>query len=178
MRGFYKGLSCRLTAAFFHFYPLFNYSLLIDEADVKKGALYQNLKLCGYFLLIDLFINPAYLLENRFILQNRLPEFRTIHNTYRSLEKLLRYGEGFKGIGYHFINNGIGFFTRIPLYLSMLAGEGIAPLMYAPYLIGELITYPFSTAYKRLQCQTAKNVGMIPIRYSGLFHALRVMVYE
>jgi hypothetical protein len=46
------------------------------------------------------------------------------------------------------------------------------------YIMGETLTYPISTAYKRLQCQTEKYPGMIPVRYSGLFHALRVIFYE
>lgn len=83
-----------------------------------------------------------------------------------------------KGIGFHFINNTIGFITRFPVYFTVIGKEDISMSLYGLFLGGELITYPFSTAYKRLQCQSDRYVGMIPTRYSGLFHAMRVMAYE
>jgi len=37
--------------------------------------------------------------------------------------------------------------------------------------------YPLSTAYKRLLCQTDRLPGMIPKRYEGLGHAMRVIFF-
>lgn len=63
-------------------------------------------------------------------------------------------GEAFKGLSYHLINNTVGFITRFPIYISLIGNQGIKNQMYGTFMLGELLTYPFSTAYKRLQCQT------------------------
>lgn len=67
-------------------------------------------------------MNPLYTLENRYILQNNIREFRVIRKPFSTFHKIVKTGEGFKGIGYHFLNNFIGFFTRFPLYFSFLRG--------------------------------------------------------
>lgn len=52
-------------------------------------------------------------------------------------------------------------------------------MMHYGLLFGaELFTYPFLTAYRRLACQTDRYHSMIPKRYSGLMHAVRVIAAE
>ena len=38
--------------------------------------------------------------------------------------------------------------------------------------------YPLNTAFRRLVCQHSQIPGMIPIRYRGLWHALRLIGSE
>lgn len=83
-----------------------------------------------------------------------------------------------RGLGFHIINNTVGFVTRFPTYFCIIGNQSITPSLIGLFLAGELITYPFATAYKRLQCQTDRYAGMIPTRYSGLLHAVRVIAYE
>lgn len=177
LRAFYKGLTFRTLSSAFYLSPFMYRSILIDDREIEKGLLYQNSKLFFSCLLLDLFLNPVHMLENRYILQNRLPEFRVIRKPFKAVQKIMRQGEALKGLSFHWINNTVGFFTRFPMYLSLIAGQGVHPIHFGAFLLGELITYPFSTAYKRLQCQTERYAGMIPVRYSGLFHAVKVIAH-
>lgn len=50
--------------------------------------------------------------------------------------------------------------------------------LFLLYVAGETILYPVSTAYKRVICQTTRVPGMIPHRYAGIYHAMKVIFYE
>lgn len=43
--------------------------------------------------------------------------------------------------------------------------------------LSETLAYPFMTIVRRLQCQD-KLPGMLPERYSGVFHAFKLIMYE
>lgn len=83
----------------------------------------------------------------------------------------------YKGWSFYLINNVIGSVTRLPVYMAFIGNTSNYKL-YGLYLIGEFISYPFSTAFKRLQCQTDRFIGMIPKRYSNLYHAVKVIAFE
>jgi hypothetical protein len=38
--------------------------------------------------------------------------------------------------------------------------------------------YPLTTAFRRLACQSSEIPGMIPVRYAGLWHALKLIRSE
>ena len=38
--------------------------------------------------------------------------------------------------------------------------------------------YPFNTAFRRLACQHRDIPGMIPLRYKGMWHAMRLIAQE
>ena len=87
-------------------------------------------------LAIDCIINPLQMMENRYILQNNIKEFRAFRKPVKLLRKAMFTGEAFRGMSFHFVNNTIGLFTRIPFYLSIISGSGLAPISYAVYLSG------------------------------------------
>lgn len=81
--------------------------------------------------------------------------------------------EVFTGISYHIVNSSFDVFCRLPLYLSLASGFNSVSgaILYAT----EIILYPLNTAFRRVVCQQPGIPGMIPLRYSGIFHALRLV---
>lgn len=49
--------------------------------------------------------------------------------------------------------------------------------MMASLLCGSMLSYPFVTIQRRLQCQSTE-IGMIPLRYSGVLHGLKLIYLE
>ena len=41
-----------------------------------------------------------------------------------------------------------------------------------------MFAYPLNTAFRRLACQHTDIPGMIPLRYNGIWHALRLIAQE
>lgn len=83
------------------------------------------------------------------------------------------------------MNNFIELFMRMPVFFVLFTLEKITPPLLALYYLAEAITYPVQTAYKRLICQvifillkSSAIPGMIPVRYSGIGHALKVIMFE
>ncbi len=57
----------------------------------------------------------------------------------------------------------------------MTLSSGIGPNQIGLYYLSELIMYPLNTAFRRIVCQSSDIPGMIPFRYSGLWHAMRLI---
>lgn len=49
--------------------------------------------------------------------------------------------------------------------------------MIASVTAGSVLSYPFMTIQRRLHCQS-KEIGMIPPRYSGVLHGLKLIYNE
>lgn len=76
---------------------------------------------------------------------------------------------------YHFYTTFLEIFLRYPAYLTLTKSpSSAAETIY----LTELVLYPLNTAFRRLTCQHAQIPGMIPLRYSGLWHAVRVIASE
>lgn len=153
-RAFFKGTLFRSCASILYFYPFTSVPLMISSDEIEEGPVFEGLKLLGSCTLIELLINPIYVLENRYILQNSIKEFQTYRRPFKAIRKIADHGEAFRGISFHVINNLVGFVTRFPAYFSIIGNQGVPLQMYGLFTLGEFLTYPFSTAYKRLQCQT------------------------
>lgn len=101
---------------------------------------------------------------------NLLTVFR---NGSKVIRKMYERKEAFKGISYHIINSSFEAFCRFPLYMSLVSGLNLTSMAI---LYGtEIIIYPLNTAFRRITCQQPGIPGMIPLRYSGMFHALRLI---
>lgn len=94
-------------------------------------------------------------------------------NGSKVIQKMYERKEAFKGISYHIINSSFEAFCRLPLYMSLTSGLNLTSMgiLYST----EVILYPLNTAFRRITCQQPGIPGMIPLRYSGVFHALRLI---
>lgn len=125
--------------------------------------------------LIDIATYPVMLIQSRFILQNRLPEFSTYKGikTFVSKHKLRLRKESTKGI-----------FSQVPIniilsfcnYLNLFASNPEKNNFFILNL-ASFISYPFTTVMRRLQCQ-GEIAGMIPPRYKGMWHGMNLMLIE
>ena len=129
----------------------------------------------SFMTLVDICTYPILLIQSRFILQNRLPEFST-YKSFRhflSKHKLRIKSECTKGI-----------FSQIPLniilsssiFLNLFASNPVKNNFYTLNL-ASFISYPFTTVMRRLQCQ-GEIAGMIPPRYKGMWHGMNLMFIE
>ena len=84
--------------------------------------------------------------------------------------------EVFTAASYHIFNSFAEVFLKYPLYLTLCQKINTDQLGIL-YLI-EIVMYPFNTAFRRLTCQHSSIPGMIPLRYKGLWHALRLIPTE
>lgn len=84
--------------------------------------------------------------------------------------------EALTAISYHFVNTFIEVFGRLPFYISLISA--VNPMSLAVLYFSELAIYPLNTAFRRLTCQSQTIPSMIPVRYSGLWHALRLITSE
>lgn len=109
--------------------------------------------------MCDVSFNILHMAENRYILQNNLPEFRgktpsylVFRNGTRVIRKMLLRKEALTGAFFHPFNTFLDIFCRFPLLLSFINGSP-RPEAFLIFYCCELVVYPFSTAYKRLICQ-------------------------
>ena len=124
--------------------------------------------------MIDYLFNPILFMQSRFILQNRIANF----SIYQSIPHFMRkFGRNprvtMAGANVHLPKN---------IILS-IGGADILPgrpqeSYMLSNLIGSTLSYPLLTVMRRLHCQTLDTPGMIPIRYTGVFHALKLIKYE
>lgn len=125
------------------------------------------------FMLSDVIHYPLQKLESRYILQNCRQNFRTFtfDNFSNSFQNMVfrNYLRGYSA--YFFIN-----LVDVSSFQFMV--YDIQELSYLKVsLWAFLINYPLLTAVRRLQCES-KDVGMIQQRYSGVFHALKLILKE
>lgn len=112
--------------------------------------------------------NCIFMIENRFVMQNRLPQFRI----YSSSHKLLSRGDYFHiNNTSHFIKNFFFFGVyNIFNYIS----KTFTSYRYTDYdlYFAFLATYPFNTAIRRVVCQCSSTPGLLPKRYMNVMHAI------
>ncbi|EGR31220.1 mitochondrial carrier protein, putative [Ichthyophthirius multifiliis] len=172
-QGFYKGNLLSL------FYQVITANLRYETLGMQQYQeiinifIFLYIQALGIICAIDVICQPIQLLSTRFILQNRIPEFSTYKSIMFALKKhrnrpkeLLQGASGQcgKNVVQLLINNVIGSSGNIQSYLISS-------------FIGHLTVYPILTAVRRLECQS-KIAGMIPKRYGGTWHAIRLINQE
>jgi len=128
----------------------------------------------GAITLIDILSHPIQLMQSRFILQNRSPNFRTYKSAFHFFRKHhRRLSVLFNGWRVHLPKN---------LLIGLGSKSGIIkdnPLLafLTSQIITESLIYPLMTAQRRIHCQD-QIAGMLPVRYSGIWHALKLIRQE
>lgn len=128
-------------------------------------------------IFLEIIFHPLYLIECRYILQNRLPNFRTYENLGNLLSR--SYLELYKGCLGHIPKT-------LLLSIGINLSEGILNSYNLKtnrtnlfsYLLGFTLSYPITTAIRRIACQNNKLPGLLPIRYLRLDHALLLIKKE
>lgn len=174
--GYYKGNAIGLVHKSLILSLKTLFTLPFDYGNIQlfaENIFARSLILGLIYTGIDILLHPLELFQSRFILQNRLPNFRT----YRSLRKIF-IAQFYKNNNYY-----VGWRAHLPkniimgaTYINLVPGNPVLSILLANY-IGFTLTYPLMTAMRRVMCQ-AKDPGMIPIRYEGVWHGLRLIFQE
>jgi len=172
--SFWKGLIYRLGFIFTPPFVMLGINNYIKELDTSMNYSIYNYKLIYLiYSSIEFIIHPFYLIESRYILQNRLPHFRV----YNSIFKLFNRSSTdiYQGALSHFPKNFI-------LFSVFFATERLRFTYsfpsYISFLTALTAIYPINTAIRRLCCQSLYDAGMIPIRYINLLHAMSLIYRE
>lgn len=168
--GFYKGTFWRL---FFILIPL-RIRLLLDYHIMDH---YPNFYKFSYlkdwitFSIADMICHPAFITENRYTLQNRLPQFQSYSNVIKL--RFRNFNEIWLGSHNHIFKN---FFliSGICILKNTIFPENQTACMVA----AQAFSYPIITCARRLTCQTPDTPGMLPLRYLNLLHALALIKRE
>ena len=119
---------------------------------------------------MDIALQPLHNIQARYILQNRLKEFRTYQTLYRTWEHL-RWYELYQGWSAVLP-------CSIALNLSLLSvSQGMDPLHSSLGLVAYLYAYAFSTAQRRLEVQSREHT-MRPRMFLNFRYAVSKMYHE
>jgi len=145
-----------------------SFKLYNDASKLTKAAI-----ISVAFSFIDVFWNPIQLMQSRFILQNRLPNFSVYKGIVGFLKKKYRRPRTlFQGALGHFPKNilfSLG-------YVNFFKDDPDKNFIFTSVLANTL-AYPITTCIRRMQCQDA-DPGMLPIRYGGCWHAFKLILKE
>lgn len=121
--------------------------------------------------LLETLMHPLFYTENRYILQNRLPHFRTYQSFLGLYSRTI--ASFYTGCLGHLIKN-IALITgiRISDFVQKVFKENNESSYNVNYISGLTLSYPILTALRRITCQTIKDPGMLPPRYLNLLHAI------
>jgi hypothetical protein len=162
--GFYKGNFCRLL---YHCATMrFSISLrwFVKERE-ENFNLYPAIRDFICLTLSEIVCHPVFVAENRFVLQNRLPNFQIYPTLNRFRTRI--YEEMYFGSLGHIPKN-IFFLAGFYFYFYLLESK---TNFTAAYLFGTTLSYPILMSMRRIVCQTSRTAGMLPLRYINLAHA-------
>jgi hypothetical protein len=167
--GFYKGNGWRLIG----YVGTYRFRILIEWFLRERYNIFEINYLIRSFVVFsvaDIFLHPAFLVESRYILQNRIPQFQIYPNfnkfRIRSRQDLYNNCLG------HIPKN---FFYVLGIYISSYFPSILMQNSYNSMLFSTALCYPILTAMRRLTCQSMTIPGLLPMRYLNLLHALVVI---
>jgi hypothetical protein len=168
--AFYKGNFYRLFTYFVvHRFKISMNWYLKDTSDFLKR--FHLLREWISLTIGDMLLHPLFMLENRLILQNRLPQFQFYNNFFKFHSR--SYSDMYKGFLGHMPKNflflgGFYFCYSIPSYSNLAFAT----------LFGGIISYPIVTPLRRLVCESSTIPGLLPLRYMNLMHAFFLIIRE
>lgn len=115
--------------------------------------------------ICDIALHPGFVLETRYILQNRIPQFQIYSSAFKF--KSRSSDDFFVCFHGHIPKN---FFYLLGFYLYYLTPT-TSNLSFA-IIMGNTFSYPIMTAFRRMVCQSTQMPGLIPLRYLNLTHAI------
>jgi hypothetical protein len=174
--GFYKGNFLGILQMWMNSGFKFRMMRQLEAGNYKfyhESPITKMIAVTGAFTVIDIMCHPVMMLQSRFILQNRLPNFSVYKSaTNFLLKKFKRRDIFFQGAGGHLPKNiifALGF-------LNLFPGDPDRNFM-AMTALSSILAYPILTCIRRQQCQDL-DPGMLPVRYSGTWHALKLIAKE
>lgn len=178
-RGFFKGNGCRLMRAMTNGSVRFwlIQTLLYREnfRQYEVSPTIRRLTIFGLLCAADILSYPFMTAESRFTLAHLQRKFRSFSLKsmfdVSSLKGLMNSGL-FRGIHGIFVLN---FFQMMALDFSLMDPSSFHLLRVSAWT--HVFGYPLVTAMRRLQAQSA-DIGLIPIRYANLRHALKLIYNE
>jgi hypothetical protein len=114
--------------------------------------------------ICDTMCHVGFVLENRYILQNRQPQFLIYKNALQFYKRSNH--EIFRGASGHFAKNLL---FSIGYYLDMFRADSSYT---TSVFLGCLLSYPYLTAFRRIVCESTSMPGLLPARYLNTIHAL------
>lgn len=167
--GFYKGNAIRLVAyatlqrtrITFDWY-------LREHFDMNPHSI---IKMFLVYCTTDVIIHSLFVMESRYILQNRLPQFKLFPT-------ILKYKNRCKDELF------VNILTQIPKNVVFVGSNLLyfaKPSFFTFFLnnlISNILVYPILTAMRRLVCQSGAFPGLLPFRYLNLLHALSLIRRE
>lgn len=156
-----------------------NYLNNIFDQKIKKHFknYYMGLDLLNNFIsltLSEMLCHPFFLLENRYVLQNRLPHFRVYQSILTVQSRI--YLDLYNFCSVHIVKNL--FLFSFMYFLTTIFKSDANNNRIILSFISSAFTYPFYTVIRRLVCQDIKTAGMIPNRYYNLIHGLAIIKKE
>ena len=106
-------------------------------------------------LAAEYIFQPLRVIQSRFILQNRIPEFAVYPSVKKCVQEL-----GVKGL---FQGANVVVPKKVLAYGCFIASDHWTGGLCA-YVVAQIFTYPLDTLQRRLECQAGEN-SMIPRRY-------------
>eukprot|EP00347_Sterkiella_histriomuscorum_P014589 403360307 len=168
--GFYKGNGMRVLHIAMYSVIRTNMQMNFDFGDeiFRKDSFLRDFAAAT---IASLLLHPIHFLEARYILQNRLPNFKVYSGIHQMIYQ--NYAEIPKGITAHIPRSfllsltGFNYFTSVNIQTY-----------YFQTLLFHTLAYPILTAQRRIECQSIKTPGMLPLRYLGPVHCLGLMWRE
>jgi len=162
--GFYKGNYYRLlTMSCTHRLKITFEWLLKEKFSFFKKMNFLRDWIC--LSICDIILHPAFMLENRLILQNRLPQFQFYKNFFKF--KSRSYNEIYKGLLGHVPKNFLYLCGFYIYYLLPTRDNYILAV-----ISGNIFSYPLLTAFRRIVCESTSIPGLLPLRYLNILHAI------
>lgn len=162
--GFYKGNFWRLMT----FSSVQRMKITLEWHLKEKYSIFSHLNFLRDFITLsicDMLLHPAFVIENRYILQNRNPQFQIYKNFLKF--KLRSFDDFYKGVLSHIPKNFL-FLSGFYLYY-IFPTQGNFSL---GYIIGSIFSYPVLTGLRRITCESSSLPGLLPVRYLNLVHAI------
>lgn len=159
---------------------------LISQMSKNNNSVFEDLFDSSIALisicLADVFFHPLFVVESRYILQNRLPHFRTYQSLFQyfivNKFEIIKgfYGQIFKNIAFY---TSAAAYSRIfSLYENDTSEKMNNFKIYSTLCIGTFFSYPILTAMRRYCCQSTIRPGMLPLRYINILHAVSLIKKE
>lgn len=128
-------------------------------------------------MIVDVFLYPLQVVQSRFILQNRNPNF-TLYQKIESFFTNFKMNPGRMWAGASFVvPHALILNKTYDSVQKVMKGSSPSFAFTLANLCASFTTYPLMTAMRRMQCQS-ESAGMLPLRYSSSSHTLRLVFQE
>jgi hypothetical protein len=161
--GFYKGNFMRLVTAA----TSQRLSISIHWALKERFDFMNHFHILREWLVMsfcDMVCHIGFVIENRYVLQNRQPQFLIYKNIIQFYKR--SHYEIFRAAISHFPKN---FLFLFGYYLNVIRKDATYT---SSMILGSIFSYPYMTAFRRVVCESTSMPGLLPVRYLNTLHAI------